>query len=174
VSSVVDWVVSTAAKAAPFLRKFTPWITYIQFAIAVISWLKKPDIPDSPTMESIPEQNAKGVLVNKTSSNAPLPVIYGQRKVGGTAVFMETSGTDNTYLYMIMALCEGGVESCEKIYIDDKEVTWSGALGDATERTVNSSDSNFYKAGPTVDGASAESTISVTWYDGDKAPTVVL
>ena len=131
----------------------------------VISWLKKPDDPDTPNMDGQAEQNAKGVLVNKTSSNASLPIIYGKRKVGGVAVFMETSGTDNTYLYMIMALCEGGVESCEKIYIDDKLVTWSGALGDGTERTVNSSDSNFYKADPTVDGASAESTISVTWYD---------
>ena len=59
----------------------------------------------------------------------------------------------------------------KKIYIDDKEVTWSGALTDGTERTVNSSDSNFYKADPTVDGSSAESTISVTWYDGDDDQT---
>ncbi len=165
--SVFNWAVSTVAKVAPVFKTIAPWISYIQIAIAVISWLKKPDIPDTPTMENVPEQTAKGILLNKVSSNAPLPVIYGQRKVGGTAVFMETSGTDNEYLYMILALCEGGIESCEKIYIDDKEVTWSGALGDGTERTVNSSDSNFYKADPTVDGASAESTISVTWYDGD-------
>jgi len=170
-SSVFNWVVSTAAKAAPFLSKITPWISYINMAIMVISWIKKPDQPDTPNMDGQAEQNAKGVLVNKTSSNASLPVIYGQRKVGGTAVFIETSGTDNEYLYMIMALCEGGVESCESIYIDDKLVTWSGALTDGTERTVDSSDSNFYKADPTVDGSSAESTISVTWYDGDDDQT---
>ena len=53
-----------------------------------------------------------------------------KRKVGGTAVFYRNIQEQTmTYLYMIMALCEGGVESCEKIYIDDKEVTWSGALG---------------------------------------------
>ena len=166
-SKAVSVVTGAVAKAAPFLKTIQPWLTYIQVAIAVISWLRKPDIPNTPTMENIPEQNAKGVLVNKTSSNSPLPVIYGQRKVGGTAVFLETSGTDNEFLYMIMALCEGGVESCEKIYIDDKEVTWSGTLTDGTERTVGSGDSNFYKADPTVNGSSAESTISVTWYDGD-------
>ena len=174
ISKAVSFVAGTVAKAAPalkFLKKWSPWLTYIQIGIQVISWLRKPDVPDSPTMENIPEQNAKGVLLNKTSSNAPLPVVYGQRKIGGTAVFIETSGATNEYLYMIMALCEGGVESCEKIYIDDKEVTWSGALTDGTERTVNSSDSNFYKADPTVDGSSAESTISVTWYDGDDDQT---
>ena len=167
ISSAWNWVAEKAAPFVPFFKTIQPWLTWINVGIMVISWLKKPDIPDTPNLDGQPEQIAKGILVNKTSSNAPLPVIYGQRKVGGTAVFLETSGTDNTYLYMIMALCEGGVESCEKIYIDDKEVTWSGALGDGTERTVNSSDSNFYKADPTVDGASAESTISVTWYDGD-------
>ena len=167
ISKAVSVVTGAVAKAAPFLKTIQPWLTYIQVAIAVISWLRKPDVPDTPTMENIPEQNAKGVLVNKTSSNSPLPVIYGQRKVGGTAVFIETSGATNEHLYMIMALCEGGVESCEKIYIDDKEVTWSGALTDGTERTVGSGDSNFYKADPTVEGSSAESTISVTWYDGD-------
>ena len=174
IGDAFSWVANTAAKAAPYLKwlkPFSTWLTYINMGIMVISWLRKPDTPDTPNMDGQAEQNAKGVLVNKTSSNASLPIIYGKRKVGGVAVFMETSGTDNTYLYMIMALCEGGVESCEKIYIDDKLVTWSGALGDATERTVNSSDSNFYKADPTVDGASAESTISVTWYDGDDDQT---
>ena len=174
VSGAVSFVTGAVAKAAPalkFLQKYAPWISYINMAIMVISWIKKPDQPDTPNMDGQAEQNAKGVLVNKTSSNASLSVIYGQRKVGGTAVFIETSGTDNEYLYMIMALCEGGVESCESIYIDDKLVTWSGALTDGTERTVDSSDSNFYKADPTVDGSSAESTISVTWYDGDDDQT---
>ena len=59
---------------------------------------------------------------------------------------------------MIFALCEGGVESCEQIYIDDKLVTWSGTLTHGTERTVGSGDSNFYK--------DSDSKISVTWYDG--------
>ena len=57
---------------------------------------------------------------------------------------------------MVIALCEGGVESCEKIYVDDKQVTWSGALTHGTERTVASGD--FYK--------DDESKITVTWYDG--------
>ena len=96
IGSVFSWVANTAAKAAPYLKwlkPFSTWLTYINMAIMVISWLRKPDIPDSPTMESIPEQIAKGILLNKTSSNAPLPVVYGKRKIGGTAVFLETSGS---------------------------------------------------------------------------------
>ncbi len=164
---VFEWFAEKATPYVPFLKTIQPWLSWINIGIMVISWLKKPDTPDTPNLDGQPEQIAKGILVNKTSSNAPLPVVYGQRKIGGTAIFLETSGATNEHLFMIMALCEGGIESCEKIYIDDKEVTWSGTLTDGTERTVNSSDSNFYKADPTVNGSSAESTISVTWYDGD-------
>jgi len=156
--NVVAPVVEFVAPKLKFFQQYSSWFTAISIGIQVISWLKKPDTPDTPNMDSIPEQVAKGVLVNKTSSNAPLPVIYGQRKIGGVAVFLETSGTDNEFLYMIFALCEGGVESCEQIYIDDKLVTWSGTLTHGTERTVGSGDSNFYK--------DSDSKISVTWYDG--------
>ena len=40
--------------------------------------------------------------LNKQSNNACIPVIYGERLVGGTRVFIETSGTDNTYLYVAL------------------------------------------------------------------------
>ena len=156
--NVVAPVVEFVAPIKNFFQDYSGWFTAISIGIQVISWLKKPDTPDTPNMDTIPEQVAKGVLVNKTSSNAPLPVIYGQRKIGGVGVFLETSGTDNEFLYMIFALCEGGVESCEQIYIDDKLVTWSGTLTHGTERTVGSGDSNFYK--------DSDSKISVTWYDG--------
>ena len=159
--AAVSFVAPAIKAVAPYVKffsKYSAWISAISIGIQVISWLKKPEQPDTPNMDGEVEQNAKGVLVNKTSSNASLPVIYGQRKVGGVAVFMETSGTDNEFLYMIMAVCEGGVESCEQIYIDDKLVTWSGALTHGTARTVGSGDSNFYK--------DSDSKISVTWYDG--------
>ncbi len=152
-------VVKAVASVSKFFGRYSGWISAIQIGIQVISWLRKPDIPDTPTMELQTEQNAKGILLNKISANSPIPVVYGQRKIGGNMVFCETSGTDNEFLFMIFTLAEGQCESCEKIYIDDKEVTWSGALTDGTERTVGSGDSNFYK--------DSTSLISATWYDGD-------
>ena len=162
-AKAVTSVVKTVASVSKFFGKYSGWISAIQIGMMVISWLRKPDTPDTPTMELQAEQNAKGVLLNKISANSPIPVVYGQRKIGGNMVFCETSGTDNEYLYMIFTLAEGQCESCEKIYIDDKEVTWSGALTDGTERTVGSGDSNFYK--------DSASLISVTWYDGDDDQT---
>ena len=110
----------------------------------VISWIIPiPEIPDYGDLNQ--DQIAKGVLLNKISANASIPIIYGTRKVGGNVVFLETSGTDNEFLYMIMVVSEGEIDDISQIYINDNLVTWSGDLADNTERTVNSSDSNYYK-----------------------------
>ena len=162
-------IISTASSifgaiaSSPIFTFISPIASIISIAMVAISWLNKPDEPDFNVNEPSPEQKSKGILANKTSGIASLPVIYGMRKVGGNIVFLETSGTDNEFLYMIFTLAEGICESCESIYIDDKLVTWSGALTDGTTRTVGSGDSNFYK--------DSTSHISVTWYDGDDSQT---
>ena len=113
----------------------------VNVVTSFIGWLiPTPDIPDFET----PEEE-KGVLINKQSNNAQIPIVYGRRQVGITRVFLESSGSDNTYLYMAGVVCEGEIEEIEEIYIDDKQVTFDGALTDGTLREVDSSDSNFYK-----------------------------
>ena len=114
-------------------------------ATKAISWLRpKPELPEFDTAQS---EQAQGVLINKSSNNAQLPVIYGERKVGITRAFVETSGTDNQYLYLAAVLGEGEINSIEEIYIDDKLVTWAGALAHHATIEVDSSDTNFYKDG---------------------------
>jgi len=109
-----------------------------------ISWLMpKPEVPSFDIPQS---ETAQGVLINKGSNNAQIPVVYGKRKIGVTRVFVETSGTDNQYLYIAGILCEGEIESIEEIYIDDKKVTWASALSHGTVVEVGSGDANFYKS----------------------------
>ena len=111
-----------------------------------ISWLiPTPDIPDFGVGDF--DQFEQGVLLNKQSNDAAIPVVYGERLIGGVRIFLQTSGTDNEFLYMALVMCEGEINSIEEIRVDDKIVTFSGALTDNTQRTVASSDSNFYKDG---------------------------
>ena len=144
---------------------------YVALGIFAVGWLfsrsKKPEIPDFGTNDF--EETERGILVNKQSNNASIPVIYGERLVGGTRVFIETSGTDNEFLYMALVLSEGEINSIEEIRVDDKVVSFTGALSDNTQRTVASSDSNFYKDGVSyitvephfgTDGQSASSLLS--------------
>jgi hypothetical protein len=117
----------------------------IKIVTKALSWLapKPPEIPDFGTTEF--DDFETGILVNKQSNDANIPIIYGTRLVGGTRVFMETSGTDNTYLYMAIVLGEGEINDITEIRVDDKAVTWASDLADNTAVEVNSSDSNFYK-----------------------------
>ena len=141
----------------------------IKILSKALSWIvpKPPEIPDFGTTDF--DDFETGILLNKQSNDASIPVIYGTRLVGGTRVFMETSGTDNTYLYMAIVLGEGEINDITEIRIDDKAVTWSGDLADNTQRTVGSGDSNFYKDSASLitvephygtDGQSASSLLS--------------
>jgi hypothetical protein len=131
----------------------------ISFVITTaISYLIAPK-PKSPRQSS--QDEAKGVTVSKDSNNNPIPIVYGKRQVGLTRVFVESSGTDNQYLYVAGVLCEGGgsgITAIDEVYVDDKLVTFDGALTDGTLRAVSSSDTNYYKGG--------ESLISIQGFFG--------
>ena len=158
-----------------FLQNINPWVALGIFAVG---WLfmrsRKPDTPDYGTTDF--DTTEKGILVNKQSNNASIPVVYGERLIGGTRVFISTSGTDNIYLYVALVLCEGEINSIEEIRVDDKVVTFDGALSDNVQRNVASSDSNFFKADPNVQGSSAESTIIIEPHfgtDGQSASSLL-
>jgi hypothetical protein len=129
-----------------------PIITAIITTIitTAISYLIAPK-PKAPRFNS--QDEAKGTLVNKDSNNNPIPVVYGKRQVGLIRVFVESSGADNQYLYVAGILCEGGgagITAIDEVYVDDKLVTFDGALSDGTIRGVSSGDTNFYKDGESL------------------------
>ena len=133
-----------------------------------LSWLvPEIDIPDFGINEA--DDFEKGVLLNKQSNDASIPVIYGERLVGGTRVFVETSGTDNQYLYIAIILAEGEINDVKGIRIDDKDVTFASSFSDGTAVEVASNDANFYKDSTSLirvephygtDGQSASSLLS--------------
>ncbi len=94
----------------------------------LFGWLI-PDMPDMPNLDAL--LAGDGILVNKRNSDSALPVIYGTRKVGGNIVWLATS-TDNQFLYVILALCEGQVARFTELFIDDELYA-----------TFTGSDSNF-------------------------------
>ncbi len=144
---------------------------FVALAVTLaISWLFRPKVPEQPDFGVTDFDNfEKGLLVNKQSNDATIPVVYGERLIGGTRVFVETSGTDNTYLYICLVLAEGEINDITEIRVDDKAVTWASDLADNTAVEVNNSDSNFYKDSESLirvephygsDGQSASSLLS--------------
>jgi len=142
-----------------------------------LSWILRPKVPEIEDFGTNSfDDFERGLLINKQSNDSNIPVIYGERLTGGTRVFMETSGTDNTYLYMAIVMAEGEINDITEIRVDDKIVTFASALSDGTAVEVNSSDANFYKANPNVEGSSAESLIRIEPHygtDGQSASTLL-
>lgn len=71
-----------------------------------------------------------GVLVNKESNIEAIPVVYGERRVGGVRVYMTTSGDDrHEYLYVALVVSEGRVESISDLEIDEVPASDDRFLG---------------------------------------------
>lgn len=89
-----------------------------------------------------------GVLINKESNIEPIPVIYGERRVGGVRVFVSTKdvsgGAKNEFLYIALAMAEGEVESITNIYIDDNPITDSKYSGLYTINVHTGADNQTY------------------------------
>lgn len=133
-----------------------------QIFVQVISWFI--DIPSVPDFDKdLADQNAQGVLVNKQSNNANIPIVYGERLLGGTRVYLSVEGTTNEYLYGALVLCEGQINAITELRVEDDIVSFDSSFADGTQITSN--DSRF---GTTItiqpfygtDGQSASSLLS--------------
>jgi len=168
-------VIETGVKASKFFKNMNPLVS---LGVSLfLSWVLRPKVPEIQDFGTNQfDDFERGLLINKQSNDANIPVIYGERLTGGTRVFMETSGTDNTYLYMAIVMAEGEINDITEIRVDDKVVTFASSLSDGTAVEVDSGDSNFYKANPTVEGSSAESLIRLEPHygtDGQSASTLL-
>ena len=57
-----------------------------------------------------------GVKVNTRSTQQPIPIVYGRRRVGGNDVFGYTGGNENRWVWLVQTLSEG---ECDSIYQSD-------------------------------------------------------
>jgi len=78
--------------------------------------------------------SARGGLV-------PRQIVYGQCRVGGTQVHIETSGTDNYLLHMVIVLAGHEIESLETLRLNDiNTTTTTSTISGSTVHTVTNSD----------------------------------
>lgn len=111
-----------------------------------------------------------GVKTATRTPTAPRPIIYGECRVGGTVTHIETAGTDNHKLRMIICLAGHEIESLEKIYINDTEAT-TATVGNFTHVTnskyVNTDNDNAFTSGRLIrfrfkDGSQTTADSTVT------------
>ena len=134
------------------------------------------------------------VLVNKQSNNDPIYPLYGRQRIGGTRVFIEASDgegevqqvtvpdptdpnetkvTNTTHLNLVLAMCEGEIDTIEQLWFNDT-ITWDiNGVGDGTNPPALSDNGN---GGKTLSGFESGTTFSgasmiINWYPGTTTQT---
>jgi hypothetical protein len=94
---------------------------------------------DASQSEAQAAARARALLVNKSSNNAGIPLVYGKYRMGGTRVYLETSNGNgdiadsdagNEYFNLVLTLCEGEMGNIRELYFGDILV-WSGNGNDS-------------------------------------------
>lgn len=117
-----------APVAIPFIATtlgvstFVAGIIFYVGTTVITSWALKALAPKPKMSDSL-----RGLLTNGLDGVAPQHYVYGQVRKGGTVTFYEASGTNNTFLHMIICLAGHEVEEIGDIYVDDKVVTLDGS-----------------------------------------------
>jgi hypothetical protein len=65
--------------------------------------------------------DAYSIKSNSISNVSAIPVIYGERIVGGTE-YRAVTGNENEYLWRVMVLAEGEIDDVTNVYLNDHDV----------------------------------------------------
>ena len=81
-----------------------------------------------------------GAKLSFRSPTAPRQIIYGKARVGATIVFVETTGTDNYLLHMVMVFSGHEVEELVSVRFNDTNLTsTTSTINGSTVHTVTNS-----------------------------------
>jgi len=111
-----------------------------------------------------------GMLVNKNSNNDPIPIVYGERRVGATRTFMRSAGADgasgsNEYLHIVYTICEGPIEDITEVYFNDLLIFKKSAIG-ASDPDFDNTTGIALNAGE--DGIDYSGIVEIIAYDGSQ------
>lgn len=113
----------------------------VNFALSAVS---KALAPKPPKLEK------RDNTLNVRSPVAPRQIVYGTTRVGGTIVFVHSTGEDNKNLHLVIALASHKLHSLKKVYFNDElayengsfQGSYSGKAAltfhDGTQTTVDS------------------------------------
>ena len=147
-TAIVATIIVVTGGAAAALYAGTA--TTLMGAIALQGALAVGMFASSLVASAIGKMTSKGI--NASSGNfgskfaaraplAPRQIVYGQCRVGGTMVHIETTGTDNYLLHMVVAIAGHEIESLETVRLNDiNTTTTTSTISGSTVYTVTNAD----------------------------------
>lgn len=103
--------------------------------------------------------------ISYTGSDTPRQVIYGECRLGGTIVFLDSRG-DDQYVDMVIAVATHEIEAVTKVFLDDCQLTfqsgtagWSASLIKPDGTVIDATNKIFMAVNTGADGQSAFSDL---------------
>lgn len=124
---------------------------------------------------SIAASVASRLLVNRSSNNANIPVIYGTHRIGGTRVYVETSNgsgtvndtpTGNEYFNMIIVVAEGQTGKPKQILFGDVRVWEHTSYGGGATGSYSESGGRYSLNGFASGNEYSGAQININYHDG--------
>ena len=121
--STVGAVIAAGGYTAFINAGFTLFSTFATFtALAAVSQALAP----KPRLGS--QLSGQSVMTREAAQSRKL--VYGKTRVGGNVVYLESSGTDNKYIYLVMTVASHQIESYEEVYFNDEKIWENGSYVD--------------------------------------------
>lgn len=116
-------VIGTLMQVVGTVLMFVQGMQPIGIALTIAGGLLSAVTGKKPKLET-PDFDMKfesgGHMVNTRQTSEPIPVLYGEQRLGGNQVFMTVSGAGNEYLHIIQTISEGEIDSVSEVWLDDK------------------------------------------------------
>lgn len=154
-------IIAGIAAAMPAVIAATSWAAFSWGAFALGAGLS---MLSRALMPSLDMSSMQGSTLNVREPSAPRKIVYGRTRVGGAIVFLDTSGDDNKFIHLVIAVAGHEIEAFEKVFFGDRLVWSNGAYQGVW---ADYAELNFHKGDQTTADANLVSRSS-KWDSANK------
>ena len=113
--SVGSAMVAAGAFAIGWGAAFTAFAIGAGLSMVSRALMPKPDLGT--------QMGGRSVMTREAASSRK--IIYGRARVGGNVVYLESTGTDNKYLWLVVAVAGHEIDAYEEVWFNDQKI-WDG------------------------------------------------
>ena len=77
----------------------------------------------APKLDLGAQMGGRSVMTREAAHSRK--IVYGRARIGGNVVFLESSGSDNKYLYLVTAIAGHEIDAYEEVWFNDEKI-WDG------------------------------------------------
>jgi len=98
-----------------------------------------------------PSMNVKSALRGQSITTRDAAhsrkIVYGRARIGGNIVYLESSGTDRKFLYLVIVVAAHEIDAYESVFFNDEKVWDGGTFTTAWRSSGNASTSPYVDIG---------------------------